>query len=284
MSRKILGLIALVAMVGLLGAACAGDEGAQGPKGDTGDTGAQGAAGSAPSDSELQALIDQALAGTPATAASLANGGLLYDKWWKAAGVDEPTGDHALWALQDTNTRSGSTTYRCKECHGWDYKGIGGWYSSGSHKTGFPGVYQAGATLSKDELVGVLQGSTDYRHDFSAMGADNLADLAVFLSEGLLNDTLYINYATRATIGADVANGQTLYDATCAMCHGADGKQIDFHDGEGVGGVARDNPWETLHKIRAGQPATSMPSSIINGWSLQDALDVMGYSATLGAQ
>jgi thiosulfate dehydrogenase len=24
-----------------------------------------------------------------------------------------------LWASQSSNTRDGSTTWRCKECHGW---------------------------------------------------------------------------------------------------------------------------------------------------------------------
>ncbi|MBF8268141.1 MAG: cytochrome c family protein [Dehalococcoidia bacterium] len=113
------------------------------------------------------------------------------------------------------------------------------------------------------------------------MGADNLAALVNFLSEGLINDTLYINYATKATIGANLSNGQTLYNSTCALCHGANGRQILFDGTDGIGDVAKDNPWETLHKIRAGQPATGMPSAIGNGWSLQDAVDVLGYAQTL---
>src|SRR3990172_11800171 len=68
------------------------------------------------------------------TPANVAKGGQLYDKWWKAAGVAEPTGDHPLWATQTTNTRKGLDTWRCKECHGWDYKGKDGAYGSGSHK------------------------------------------------------------------------------------------------------------------------------------------------------
>ena len=45
-----------------------------------------------------------------------------------------------------------------------------------------------------------------------------------------------------------------LYTSTCVVCHGSDSKMIDFHEGEGVGGVADDNPWETLNKIRFGHP------------------------------
>ncbi|MBF8268140.1 MAG: hypothetical protein HW388_1648 [Dehalococcoidia bacterium] len=159
MIKRLMGMMALVVAVGLIAAACTGGEGAtgaKGEKGDPGERGAQGLPGGSPSDSELSALIDQALAGTPATAESIAKGGRLYDKWVKEAGVTQPGGDQTLWALQTSNVRTGVDTYRCKECHGWDYKGIGGAYSKGSHKTGFPGVIKASATMSKDELMGVM--------------------------------------------------------------------------------------------------------------------------------
>ena len=100
---------------------------------------------------------------------SVSEGGLLYDKWWKAAGVDEPAGDQALWATQSTNERDGSTTWRCKECHGWDYLGADGAYSSGSHFTGFTGAYDSMA-MSDGDLLAILDGSANSDHDFSAMG------------------------------------------------------------------------------------------------------------------
>src|SRR5512139_3667454 len=37
-------------------------------------------------------------------------GGLLYDQWMEALGVDAPAGDHPLWKTQITNTRSGADT------------------------------------------------------------------------------------------------------------------------------------------------------------------------------
>jgi len=78
---------------------------------------------------------------------SASEGGRLYDKWWKEAEIDEPTGDQPQWATQSTNTRSGPDTWRCKECHGWDYKGVDGAYSSGSHRTGIAGIF-LGTSLS----------------------------------------------------------------------------------------------------------------------------------------
>jgi thiosulfate dehydrogenase len=275
-------LVALVVLMAMALGACTGDEGSQGPQGPQGPAGSQGPQGPPPSADDIKAAVQEVLA-PGASASSLAAGGRLYDKWWKEdAGATEPTADQALWALQTTNTRSGSTTSRCKECHGWDYKGPGGAYGSGSHYTGFTGVYRAGATLSEDGLIAVLSGATDYRHDFSGeLSESAMEDLAGFLKYGLINDTEYINYSTKAAINANTANGQTLYEQTCSVCHGADGRLLLFGGEDGVGDIADGNPWEFIHKVRAGQPGTAMPSAIEAGWSIQDVVDVLGYSQTL---
>ncbi len=221
-----------------------------------------------------------------ASASSIAKGGLIYDKWWKAVdGATEPTEDHPLWALQNTNTRSGSTSWRCKECHGWDYKGQEGAYSQGSHYTGFPGVYDAYLSKTKAQFLDAMTGGINSQHDFSSVLSEAaLENLVDFLKEGIINDVEYIDYATKKPIGADVAHGEELFANTCVACHGTDGKQINFHDPadpEYVGTVASGNPWEALHKIRFCQPGTSMPSAIVNDWSIQDILDVLGYAQTL---
>jgi len=63
----------------------------------------------------------------------VSRGGQLYDEWWKVTGAEAPTSSHPVWATQSTNTRTGEDTWRCKECHGWDYLGAEGAYGSGSH-------------------------------------------------------------------------------------------------------------------------------------------------------
>ncbi len=279
-------LIGVVAGL-LVFASCAGSDGPAGSAGAAGTAGADGADGAQGPAGATGAIGPQGPPGVdpvePADSESVARGGRLYDKWWSELGVDEPTGDHALWALQSTNTRDGSSTWRCKECHGWDYKGDGGAYSSGSHYTGFTDVISAGATMSVEDLVGVLQGSTDYRHDFSSvMGVDDLTDLANFLSEGLINDAVAIDYSTMMPVTANVSNGEVLFTATCMMCHGEDGRQI-LIDGElGIANVVLDEPIvEIVHKIRVGQPGTTMPSAIVNGWDIQTVLDVWSYLLTL---
>ena len=220
---------------------------------------------------------------------SLSVGGRLYDKWWSQAAVDEPGEDQPLWATQSSNTRSGSTTWRCKECHGWDYKGAAGAYGSGSHFTGFPGVFDAGGGLSTEELIARLDGTTNSDHDFSAMGADQLPHLVRFLSEGLVDVAPFIDAETKAAIGGDQAHGQELYDGLCAnaVCHSPDGTGINFSgdpaDPDFVGTIATGNPWEFIHKVRVGHPASDplMPATIDLGWSMADVVDVLDYAQTL---
>ena len=273
---KKFGLVVFLLVGLLLFSACQGAAGPPGPQGPPGPAGPAGAAG--PPGPPGKAPEEP-----KATAFSIVEGGLMYDKWWMAVeDATEPTTDHPLWALQDTNTRSGSTTWRCKECHGWDYTGEDGAYSEGSHYTGFPGVYDAYLSKTKAQLMDAITGGTDSQHDFSSVLSEAaLENLVNFLKEGIIDDTKYIDYDTKKTIGADVAYGEELYTSTCVACHGADGKQIDFHHGEGVKGVANDNPCETLNKIRYGHPGPSMPAGVTNGWSVQDALDVLGYTQAL---
>ena len=70
-----------------------------------------------------------------------------------ALGLPDPEGDMPIWKRQSTNSRSGAETWRCVECHGWDYKGVSGAYAAGSHLTGFPGVLAAAAEMSEAELI-----------------------------------------------------------------------------------------------------------------------------------
>ncbi|MFU8773219.1 MAG: c-type cytochrome [Anaerolineales bacterium] len=215
-------------------------------------------------------------------ARSAARGGRLYDNWMTEAGVSVPAGDQPLWATQTTNTRSGGTTWRCKECHGWDYKGFEGAYGSGSRYTGFPGVMGV-ATKSFDEIVAILTGETIQDHDFSAMGDEAILDLATFLNTELVDYTPLIDPETREAVGGDLTYGEELY-GSCAACHGEDGTALNFGDEqepEYIGTIALDNPWEFLHKVRAGQPGTGMPATIDSDWSLDDLLDLLAYSQTL---
>ena len=184
---------------------------------------------------EAPAPEETALEGDPV------RGGLMYDKWWvvvEEAEEDEhehddhegasgaPEGDHPLWATQTTNERSGNDTWRCKECHGWDYKGADGAYGSGSHFTGFPGVFDS---KDKDpmEILAAMQGSTNPDHDFSTVMAEqDLIDLTVFMSQALIDDSELVD-ADAASVG-DATAGAILYEDVCIFCHGPMGNAINF--------------------------------------------------------
>lgn len=226
-----------------------------------------------------------AYAQTVPTEPALSGGGPLYDVWWEALGLDEPTGDQPLWATQTTNTRSGLDTWRCKECHGWDYKGLEGAYGSGSHQTGFTGVLNS-ASMSSDELLGWLTGKSNPDHDFSsAMDEAALNALVAFLQTETVDTSPYIS--TEGVVTGDPAHGKDLFEGTCAACHGTDGKKINFGDDaepEFLGTVAADNPWEFFHKASFGQPGEPMPAGKALGWSLEDIADLLAYAQTLPAK
>lgn len=209
-------------------------------------------------------------------------GALLYDQWWSVLDVEPPAGDSPLWATQSTNTGSGADTWRCKECHGWDYKGVDGAYGSGSHKTGFVGVF-AGKDKPVGDVLAALKGSTNPAHDFSkVMDEQDLTDLALFITTSLIDDDTLIN-ADKSSKGTAAA-GETHYGEVCVKCHGPKGNAINFgsiKEPEFLGHVAPDNPWEFVHKVRFGQAGWPMPSGIANKWSDQDVADVLAYAQTL---
>lgn len=216
----------------------------------------------------------------------ISRGGQLYDNWWKTTvNTLKPEGNHPLWKTQTTNKRNGYSTWRCKECHGWDYRGKDGAYSKGSHYTGFKGVLQSSRKMSIKELEAVLKGSTNKEHDFSKHISDNdIADLALFLKEGIVDTRNIIN--TDATpLGGDINAGQGIFMRTCThMCHGETGTTINFGDSEKpefVGTVANKNPWEFIHKVRMGQPGTRMPSAVINEWTEKELSDLLTFARTL---
>lgn len=233
-------------------------------------------------DDEITAPKDTFVADNYATA-DIRNGGLLYDKWWKVTSGTEPTVDHLLWSTQSTNTRSGSTTWRCKECHGWDKQGSDGAYgTSSSHHTGFVGVYPA--RLKDKEVVFEALKDSNGNHDFSDEMSDlQLLDLTKLIVDGLIDYGSYINLTTKAANG-NATSGSSLYSTNCSACHGADGTTLNFgstNDPVYIGTISNDNPWETLHKIRFGHPGSAMPSMVEDGLTTTEQVDILKFAQTL---
>jgi cytochrome c553 len=237
----------------------------------------------------LLAAVMAAASYSPAWAAGnpdVPKGAALYDNWFAALGKSAPEGNMLLWSKQSTNTRSGPDTWRCVECHGWDYQGKDGAYREGNSRyTGFPGVLQVSKTLSQEDLLGVLKGSQDKAHDFSAYIDDaSLKQLVVFLKTSLINDDTFINPQTFKVVGGDIEVGKTLYNQSCTSCHGENGLKIAFRfEGmdAGLSTLAALDPWRFLHKTRFGTPGTPMVIGYDLGWTEQEGRNMLLYAQSM---
>jgi len=208
---------------------------------------------------------------------AIARGGRLYDAWWKEALSDAPKGTHP--AYPKSGKKKGVTTWRCKECHGWDYKGDKGVYRKGSHYTGIKGLRDmVGAdtdTIHK-AIMNKTHGYTEGMFSHKAMEL-----LALFVSRGQMDMDLYIDRKTDKSRG-NVRRGANYFQTICKVCHGLDGKLLNFHsadDPEYVGTVAVKHPQEFLHKVRFGPAGMPMPAFITQP---PEALaDILAYAQTL---
>jgi len=210
----------------------------------------------------------------------IARGGLLYDNWYAVMEQDPPAATHPAYPA--AGKKSGAATWRCKECHGWDYKGAEGAYGRGSHFTGIPGI-RAMAGADPAAIAAVIRNDT-HRFTVAMIPAKALDKLALFVSGGQLDMDRYIDPATKKARGS-AARGARFYQTICAVCHGFDGRAIQFSDEakpEFIGTVAQENPWETLHKIRNGQPGVSMVA--LGALGVQTQVDILAYTQTLPAE
>lgn len=213
-------------------------------------------------------------------ASDIKRGALLYDNWPKLSD-NEFTRSHPLYP--DSAKKSGTTTWRCKECHGWDYIGKNGRYSKGSHYTGIDGLYDS-RTKTPNYLFERLT-NTEGDHDFGHFLDENdIWALVRFIREGQRSFRDVID-ADGKTLGSAVTGGR-LYQDHCSSCHGKDGNRLDFKPNkEGVQGIAWlavENPQESIHKIRWGHPGSIMPSMVVDGkLSEQQAIDILTYSQSL---
>jgi len=204
-------------------------------------------------------------------------GGQIYDNWMSALEAEKPKQTHPSYP--SAGKQKGASTWRCKECHGWDYKGKDGAYSKGSHFTGIVGI----RNWNGKDPAAVIKVIRNKTHGYTkAMISDPAAKkLGLFVATGQIEMDKYIDRKTKKAHG-DVDRGARLYQTVCALCHGFDGKMINFADApkvEYVGTVAASNPWEALHKIRNGQPG--VPMVALTALNVQDQIDILAYAQTL---
>lgn len=204
----------------------------------------------------------------------ITRGGQLYDKWFKITDGDLPSGTHASYPKSSKKRKK--ATWRCKECHGWDYMGKDGAYGKGSHFTGIKGI-RGSAGAPTDKIVAILKSKS---HGFTAdlFKPDDFRDAALFVSKGQLDMDKHIDRASKKAKGGSKNRGAAYYNTVCANCHGRDGKKPKDMS-ETLGDIANANPWEFLHKVRNGQPDEKMPAMRV--FPLKAAVDILTYAQTL---
>lgn len=187
------------------------------------------------------------------TESAIARGGRLYDKWFAENKAAKPTDDHPAYPHKGGKYGK-DASWRCKECHGWDYKGKDGAYASGGHATGIKGI-QGAAGKDAAAIVAILK-DTNHGYTDAMLSAEDMNDLALFVAKGQTDVSKYYDAATKKPKG-DAAKGEAYFNTLCAGCHGKDGKKLK--DAPPLGSVA-DNVPEMLHKILNGQPGEAMPA------------------------
>ncbi len=213
----------------------------------------------------------------------IARGGQLYDNWFVALDKEPPEQSHPSYP--PVGKREGGATWRCKECHGWDYMGEDGAYGRGAHYTGVKGIRRM-AGRPVEEIVGIFTDET-HRYTTEMLPEPAMRKLALFVSRGQIGMDQYIDRSTKRARG-DLKRGASFFQTICAICHGFDGAEMIskrqtelavFGDRGFLGTIANNNPWETLHKIRNGQPGVGMVALRVLG--TQDQVDVLAYMQTL---
>lgn len=207
------------------------------------------------------------------TESAIARGGRLYDKFFKENNTAKPEADHPAYPHKGGKYGK-DASWRCKECHGWDYKGKDGAYATGGHATGIKGINGA-AGKDPAAIVAIFRDAT---HGYSEkqLSAQDAHDLALFVSKGQIDMSKYI--ADKKAKG-NAAKGEVYFNTLCAGCHGKDGKKIK--DAPPLGSVA-DNPYEMLHKVLNGQPGEAMPA--LRALDPQIAVDIVSYLPQLPKQ
>lgn len=205
--------------------------------------------------------------------ASIVRGGRLYDTWYKENKREVPPGVHPAFPAALAGERGRGveqrTTWRCKECHGWDYRGR----EAAPAQPAVKGLTDL-AGADPRQVVAALRNDT---HRYSGLLTErDMSDLANFLTHGLVDMDSYIDRKTKKARG-DGANYAAHYQTICAPCHGLGGQ--DVRTMPPLGRIANAEPWRALHGIFNGHPGEAMPPLI--ALPREVAVGILAYVQTL---
>jgi mono/diheme cytochrome c family protein len=218
-----------------------------------------------------------------------AHGGRLYDAWIAASGTSTfvpddrstagvadgrggPTGDGTL-RFGDGRVLFNDTghDYRLKNLFGWDLRGSAGIYGAAQMNRAF--VLDTNLLEWTGDVTAVAdrleRGDTVVPAFGAVVGRADLEAIATFVV-GVRDHTLPHPEAIFAlttrdaghyalSSGGDAERGRAIFAQRCAQCHGPDGTQMLFDDGEySLGTHARQKAYEDWMKMLNGQPGSPM--------------------------
>jgi mono/diheme cytochrome c family protein len=206
--------------------------------------------------------------------ASIVRGGRLYDTWYKENKAEPPTAVHPAYPIPVARDTEPRTTWRCKECHGWDYQG---WKGTSEGKEFSIGGVDKLKGADPDKAIAALRNDL---HAYKGLLSErDVADLANFLTKGQANMDLFIDRTTRKARSGS-AEYESHFQTICAPCHGADGREIRTMPP--LGRIASQNPWRALHGIINGHPGEAMPALV--AFPPEMSVGLLAYIQTLPPQ
>ncbi len=211
-------------------------------------------------------------------------GGKLYVAWDMAYDKNLPQTRNPLWPENTASRVPNVLTWRCVNCHSWDYRGSSSNTQSFLFKNlDIPGLFGM-MEKTQSEIIPWLTGENNPNHDFSAyLTEKDLNDLSAFLSTGLVTPNLIANVETNQAFG-NLQVGEDSYVEFCSSCHGMEGEKINYGTTEVptfMGDMAMTNPWRVAHIVRYGHLAANVPPAEALGLPFSQQIDIIAYTQTL---
>jgi len=211
-------------------------------------------------------------------------GGRLYAAWDNLVDSELPQETHPLWPTNSAGDFPVRYTWRCINCHGWDYMGSRSRSTLTVNRSmGYPDLFGM-VNKPEEDILPSLTGKITSEHDFSAyLEEDDLRDLAAFLSSELTLPDFIADWDTFQAQGT-LEVGEQKFGEICASCHGQEGEKINLNTDQNpifLGDMAWTNPWRIAHIIRFGHLNTRVPPGELYGVPFSQQIDILAYIQTL---
>lgn len=236
-------------------------------------------------------------------AADLELGGQLYDDWYEIKTLVyvpgkgkktkyPPTRSANPLFPREQQTNEVSAGWRCKSCHGWDYRGQR-WPAGKGTTVPAPDLLKARHQAPVALFRSIAAGPPGHRFG-EFLSEREIWALVRFVREGTVDMQALLTKGGK--IRGDAVKGAVVYRDKCANCHGVDGDRIDLRarkpGSQGLGWRSNGNPRLTWHRVSWGmwydwsgraRTRVTMPSARVDlGLSEQQVRDVLAYAQTLG--